>query len=341
MKVLYLYSGERKKKFSGRINIDYPDTQFYGLNHLVEFGIDAEYKEVNNKILGFRTKHLFSYFLTCGYDIVFGPSILFMMFFKKIFRPERKFILLNIGIARTISSDKKGFKAKIVKWFLEETDAIVCLSQAQAAYLENKFAGLKGKLFFVPLGVDAAYYKPEFENRGSYILSVGRDNGRDYKTVIDTAKLMPEEEFHIVCSRRNIEEIKEFPDNVKIFYDIPIYELNRKYHEAKLLLLLTHEDNFSDGSDCSGQTVLLDAMASGLPVVASRKKYLKDYVQEGVDILSVDFYNSADVREKIKLLREDTLRRKIAVNARKKIEDFFSTREMARGLAAVFEKAHE
>lgn len=348
MRVLYLYSGERKDKFKGKISVDYPDTQFYGLNHLGKFGVEAEYKEFNdliksrllNRLLGFRIKHLLAYFLTPGYDIVFGSSLLFMTVFKKLFRPKRKFVLLNIGLARTFLVNRGGFKSRIINWLLEDIDAIVCLSSVQRVYLENKFPSLKTKLYFVPLGVDTEYYKSRFENRGKYILSAGRDNGRDYKTVVEAARLMPEEEFQIVCNQRNTRGIKDAPGNLKFFYDMPIEELKKKYYEAKMLLLITHDDNFLDGSDCSGQTVLLDAMASGLPIVASKKKYLKDYVQDGEDLLLVDFYNPVDVKNKIKIFNDDIFREKIARNARARAESHFSTRQMAQNLANLFKKLH-
>lgn len=346
MKILYLYSGTRKDKFRGKINIDYPDTQFYGLNYLSKFDIEADYKEFSdliknkfwNKLLGFRTRHLLLYFLTSNHDVVFGSSLLFMMFLKKIFRPKTRFVLFNIGLTRMVSANKNSkLKLKLIKWLLGELNGIVCLSNMQKQHLQNQFPDLKDKIFFVPLGVDKSFYKPNYENRANYIFSVGRDNGRDYKTVIETADLMPREEFHIVCSKRNLKGITDIPSNVKIFYDLSFAEVRKKYQEAKLLLLITHDDNFLDGSDCSGQTVLLDAMASGLPVIASKKKYLDDYVKNNEDILTVDFYNANSIKEKIIVLNNNNeLYLKLAKNARKKVENNFSTENMAKNLAFVF-----
>jgi len=337
MKVLYLYSGTRKDKFKGKIGVDYPDTQFYGLNHLGKFGIEAEFKEPK-KSLGFRLRHFLMYFTARKYDIVFGSSILYMAFWKKIIPTKTKFVLLNISLGRTIAANKNRFlKRQILSWILKEIDAVVCLTSVQKEYLERSAPFLKDKIYPVPLGVDTNYYRPVYKDRKNYILSAGRDNGRDYKTVVETAKLMPEEEFHIVCSKRNLEGLNKIPKNVKIFFDLPLEELVKKYGEAKLLLLITHDDNFLDGSDCSGQTVLLDAMASGLPVVASRKKYLKDYAEDGREILLVDFYSPANIMEKINVLNNNTeMRLKQASNARERAEKELSTESMAKKLAAIF-----
>lgn len=344
--VLYLYSGARKDKFKGKIGIDYPDTQFYGLNHLNKFGIFAEYKEWSDistsrflsAVLSFRIKHLLLYYFTGGRDVVFGSSLLYMMIFKKLFRKRTKFVMLNIGIMRTLKANKKSkIKYALMKWLLKELDGVVCLARCQKEYLENEYSFLMGKVFFVPLGVDTDYYQPEYKNRKDYILSAGRDNGRDYKTVIETARLMPEREFHIVCSKRNLEGVNTIPKNVKIFYDMPSPELHKKYREAKMLLLITHDDLFRDGADCSGQTVLLDAMASGLPVIASRKKYLADYAEDQKEAVFVDFYDCANIKVAVEsLLDNKGFRRNIAMRARQRVENEFSTEKMAKGLSGIF-----
>lgn len=347
MKVLYIYSGSRKEKFSGVIGRDYPDAQFYGLNHLHRFGVAAEYKEFDDltgskllkKILGFRTKHFLLYFFTRKYDIVFGSSLLYMLFLKKIFRTKTKFVLLNISLTRTVATNKENIlRSKVLRWLLKEVDAIVCLSADQKKYLENSLDFLRGKVFFVPLGTDTNYYQPIYSGRKDYILSAGRDNGRDYKTVIEVARLLPEYEFQIVCSKRNMAGIDDIPGNVKIFYDLAPFKLAQKYKEAKLLLLITHDDTRQDGSDCSGQTVLLDAMASGLPIIASRKAYLADYVMDGKEVLFVDFYSPADIIQRVREFQDSALRHVFSEAARLAVEKHFSTEKMAKGLAAVFFK---
>lgn len=341
MKILYIYSGKRKKKFNGRIGVDYPDTQFYGLNHLKNFGIEAEYKEPSDilkKIFGFRIAHMFLFFSSFRYDIVFGPSIVYMLFWRKFFKTKTKYILLNMSLNRTISANKnKKLKSAFLMWLLKELDGVVCLSNCQKEYLEEQMEFLNGKIYFVPLGVDIFYYKPVYDGRDDFILSVGRDNGRDYKTVIETAHLMPEEKFHIVASKRNFKDIKYIPSNVKLSFDISSGELKDKYKKAKALLLLTKADNYSDGADCSGQTVLLDAMASGLPIIVSRKKYLTDYIKDKEEGILVDFYDSFGVKSSLeRLLSDDNFRKNIATKARQRVEKEFSTQKMAENLSKIF-----
>jgi len=344
MKVLYIYSGKRKGRFNGRIGVDYPDTQFYGLNHLSKFGIDAEYKEVSNilkKIFGFRIAHMFMFFSVSNYDVVFGSSLMYMLFWNKFFKAKTKFVLLNISLNRTISANKdKTLKKAFLMWLLKELDGVICLSNHQKENLEKEAPFLKGRTFFTPLGVDIEYFEPVYNNREDFILSVGKDNGRDYQTVVDTARLMPEETFHIIASERNLKNIKNIPDNIKLFFDFSFDELKEKYKKAKMLLLITKEDNYSDGADCSGQTVLLDAMASGLPVIVSRKNYLIDYIEKDKEVHLVDFYDAQDIKEAVNTINNDEKRFEIAKNARKTVQNKLSTEHMAETLSFVFNKIY-
>lgn len=348
MKALFLYSGTRKNRQVNGINFN--DTQLYGMNHMAKFSIDAENKEFNdlskskflNRLLGFRIKHALLYFLVKDYDIVFGSSILYMMFFNKFFKKNSKFILFNISLTRTLAANKNNFlKFLVLKWLLKNVDAVVCLSNIQKKYLEENFDFLKNKIFFVPLGVDFNYYKPVYNNRKQYVLSVGRDNGRDYRTVMEVAKKFQEMQFHIVCSRRNLSGINSIPDNVIVFNDISREDLEKKYYEAKMLLLTTHDDQYLDGSDCSGQTVLLEAMASGLPIIVSKKRYLDDYIVDGKDALLVNFYDVEDIANKIIKLGSDDIARQLSYNARNKVEFIFSTELMAKRLSDIFYKISE
>lgn len=343
--VLFIFAGDRKSKFSGTPGVDFPDTLLYGLNHLAQYGFAPTALEPADmfphvrlrRFMPYRLKHLMLFFKTFRYDLVFGPSLLYMMLLRKLFKTRTKFILLAIEITRVLATHKdNNIKTRFVLWLLGELDGIVCLTQFQKKYLEDTHSFLRGKCFFVPLGVDTRYNTPQYENRSTYILSAGRDNGRDYKTVIETARRMPEREFHIVCSQRNLKGIRDIPPNVRIFIDLPFAELHRKYQEAEVLLLITHDDSFRNGADCSGQTVLLDAMANGLPVIVSRKKYLGDYVTDHAEAMFVDCYNPDAVKDAIQSFQSVEFRKEIAMRARARVEREFSTKHMAAHLAVVF-----
>jgi glycosyltransferase involved in cell wall biosynthesis len=350
MKVLYLYSGSRKDKFKGTIGLDYSDTQFYGLNHLGDCGIDAEYKEFSDfslvgrfdRFVPFRLKHLIlmvRFSLSSRYDLIFGSSLLYGLFLNRLLPLKPKFAIFGIAIGRTLAANRhKPVKLALLRWLLGGADAIITLSHVQKAQLEKRLPALRGRIFFVPLGVDVRYHKPVYVGRKRYLLSVGRDNGRDYRTVFETARLLPEVRFEIVCSPRNLIGLGPVPANVEICFDLPQSQVYAKFSEAAALLLMTHDDAHEDGSDCSGQTVLVEAMASGLPIIASRKAYITDYVTDGADALLVDFYDPKDIVLKLAMLEDGALAERLARHARASAEKRFSTKDLARGLAEIFER---
>jgi len=348
MKILYLYSGSRKDKFKGTIGIDYPDTQFYGLNYLADFGVDAEFKEFSDivgntflqRMVPFRLKHvalITASVLSKKYNLLFGSSLLYGLFLKRIFHLKPKFVIFGISLGRTLAANRNNpIKLALLRWLLNGADGVVCLSHMQKTRLEEALPLLRGRIFFVPLGVDVRYHKPVYQGRKRYFISAGRDNGRDYGTVFETARLLPEERFEIFCSRRNLVGLGPVPANVKTYIDLPPQAVYDKFAEAKALLLITHDDEYADGSDCSGQTVLVEAMASGLPIIASRKAYITDYVTDGTGALLVGFYDPKDVVLKLEMLKDKALAERLARHARASAEERLSTDSMARALADVF-----
>ena len=349
MRTLYIFSGNRRNKFIGKPGIDFPDTQFYGMNHLSFFGVDAEYKEMEDyfwgrivsKLFGFRIKHSLMFFVAKKYDVVFGISVFYMLIWKKIFSTKTKFVMFNSVLNRMFIVHKPAtFKYKLLVWILKEVDGIIFLAHDHLNRVIEKAPFLKDKCFFVPMGVDVTYYKPVYENREKFFLSVGRDNARDYKTIIDVAKRMPNEEFHLVCLPRNISGIDDIPKNVVTHFDIPINELQALYRRARALLLIMHNDSYIEGSDSSGPTVLLEAMSIGLPIIVSKKKYLEDYVIHQKDALLVDFYDVDAIVKDIEIMSDDSFRDTLSRNSREKTERIFNTQEMAKGIAEVFKKIY-
>jgi glycosyltransferase involved in cell wall biosynthesis len=264
-----------------------------------------------------------------------------MLFWKKIIPTRRKFILFNISLVRLLESNKRHrLKYPLIRWLLSQADGIVNLSLFQQEYLARAVPALAGRMRVVPLGIDAAFFNPN-RPRKDFLLALGRDNGRDYKTVVEVARQLPDKQFIIVCSKRNLVGVGDIPQNVTVHYDIPPAQARQLLEEAFALLLIIRGDTDTDGADCSGQTVLLEAMASGCPIIATRKAYLTydEYAAEGKEALFVPVGGVQEICSSIRSLEDSSRRIALGHTARERAEKL-STVRMGKELASFFKQIY-
>ncbi len=336
-------------------HVSRPRTQQYGFEYMASLGIPADAIGRDDalpqrllhgwlgKALGYRARHLLLYFKTRPYKIVFGAALLYFLPLKKIFGGKGKYVLLNIELARIVRANKeRPVRYRLLTLALKQCSAIVCFAAIQKEWLLTECPFLEGNIFVVKLGSDTEFYQAVYEGRNNTVLSVGADTGRDYATLFKAAELLPNTQFDVVCGKHNLVGIESIPQNVQIFFNLPIDELKKKYETAQQIVIATHDDTYTDGADCSGQTVLLDAMACGLPVIATRKAYLEDYVEEGKEAVVVPPYDAHALAERItRLQQEPELRLSLGKAARKKAEESLSLKDMAEDLAVIFRKVLE
>lgn len=308
IKVLYVFAGQRKKMEEQLKKGLMPDTYFIGMNHMSKFNIEAEY--IENKLINhlrkinFNLANIFLLPKMRQYDVVFtGASIFFIFLAKVVFRFKRpKFVYYNTSLTNLYRRHQKGFKKWIVKKTINSLDAIICLSSSQRDFLISKGFD-KAKLYFIPNGVDVNFISTKsrvIPNSEDYILSVGKDMGRDYKTLIEAVR-GSNIKLKIVAAPRNIDSVDKLPSNVSL-ETLSFMDLLLLYKNCRFVIIPTKQENYLNASDCSGQYVLLDAMASSKAVIASNRRSLTDYFVDGVNGLVVEPENAATLRSAIEWL---------------------------------------
>jgi glycosyltransferase involved in cell wall biosynthesis len=119
---------------------------------------------------------------------------------------------------------------------------------------------------FVPFGVDTRSFRPVPEAiPDTDVVSIGADPRRDYELLLGLARSRPEWSFLVVASRDQARELAAVPENVQVETDVS-FDLVRERLAAARVVLLPVRDNTYSGAT----TVLLQAMASGKPVVVTR-----------------------------------------------------------------------
>src|SRR6185369_4724839 len=109
------------------------------------------------------------------------------------------------------------------------------------------------------------------------VVSVGRDLGRDYETLTIAATHSPYQ-FHVVAEPKNFPHgIPQLP-NMVVQYHLPLIEIRTLYARAQVVIVISKDVATTEGTDCSGQTVILDALAAGKAVIATERTWIKDYL---------------------------------------------------------------
>jgi glycosyltransferase involved in cell wall biosynthesis len=143
----------------------------------------------------------------------------------------------------------------------------------------------------------------------------------------------------LVAPTRNLSDVK-LPQNVELRRRATYPELRELYAGAACVVIPTRREGYQYGADCSGQTVLVDAMAMGRPVVASERATLSDYVRDQETALIVppeDPEALAAALEQILSDREHA--NAIGAAGRRYVEEGLTTRHLAARLAPIIREA--
>lgn len=175
-------------------------------------------------------------------------------------------------------------------------------SSAEIDSISRRFRLAPSKIRFVPLNSTVGAPHIESEDDG-YVIAAGRTL-RDYPTLLDAARLLPDISFRIVCGASDLIGA-EIPGNVSVIREAPrerYLEELRKSRIVAIPLLPTER--------ATGQVVLLDAMAMGKPVVTTRVPGVLDYVEPEKNGVLIDPRDAGPLAEAIRRLWNDPSERK-------------------------------
>jgi glycosyltransferase involved in cell wall biosynthesis len=336
--VAFVYANPRHRLLEDVATGAAPDTGLLGLNHLAALGVDASLVEPRirrSNRLSWHARELFLPLDLRAYDVVCTPLANYLPRLLELVRGPGS-VVLNYGLGAILDRGSRG-RRRILLASLRASGSIVCFSRSQRERLLAE--GLDpGRVEFVPLGVDDRFFSPSEVPTGGPIVAVGRDLARDYGTFARAVAGL-ERRSVIVASERNLRNVA-LPDGVEVRRDVPYDELRRLYAAASCVVVPTHGDEYPYGADCSGQTVLLDAMASARPVVVTRRDYVEDYVEDGLAALVVPPGDADALRNAIVGVLEDPrLASRLALTARRDVEQRFTTRSFAERLAPILRSA--
>jgi glycosyltransferase involved in cell wall biosynthesis len=152
---------------------------------------------------------------------------------------------------------------------LARSAAVLAYSEYEAEGLRTWLAAHGGSTHveFVPFGVDEQAFVPANLAPAVDVVTIGADPHRDLELLLRVAAETPTRSFRIVTTSQRARELGSLPGNVEVETDLPFEAMRVRLAEARAVALPVRDNSYSGAT-----TVLLQAMASGKPVVVSRTK---------------------------------------------------------------------
>lgn len=356
LRILVVFTGSGKTKLLSEMDRgSYPRTVLHALVQESNSRFVLEYRDTEHigvhkylrPILGSRIVRLLStpalvleglrYDILITSDTGFAPVLL--SFIRKatcgILGPRWYFITVNSSVLMQNAS-RSFFRRTVLQIAWQLTYKIISLTEFQKNDLQEVGIPSK-KVLRIPLGVDADFFSPaEPRIEEEYIFSVGNDMARDYNLLLEVAKKVP---YPIVIgtSKRNIPESTLLPENVRVTYGMPILEVRERHQKAKLLLVPLKEVLDPEGSDCSGQTVVLEALSVGIPVLVTKTGWVSEYLTEHIEYVPLAQTPEAIANQIRTLWNDQDKRTHLSRSGRMAIQRKYTVQNFARTLLAVIE----
>lgn len=346
LRVAFVYPNSRTDLVAEVAHGEAPDTGLLGQNHLGELGIDAFVHEP--RVQHVRTKggllHRVSWHARelslplelRDADVLCTPLVNLAPLAARVLRRPRV-VVLNYGIS-TVYDRSSTLRRRVLRQALRSSRAVVCLGESQRRTLLGQLPLDPTRVRTAPLGVDERFHAAPPLPAEGHVLAVGRDLARDYRTLAHAAELYDAPTV-LVAEERNLVGV-DLPACVSVVRGISFRRLRELYEGARCVVLPLRHEGYPLGTECGGLTALLEAMASGRPIVASRRPIVEDYVTDGETALLVPPEDAEALATDVRRVLEDgALAARLGVAARRRVEERHTTRQFARRLADTFRAA--
>ena len=299
------------------------------------------------KTVNARTLFGLLYFISCiffmiskrkQYDIlhchiVQGFHSIAAVIVGRLFKKKVVIKIANTGVASDFIDVRRVLAGGYILRFLRKTDKLVATSM-QSAIEARREGFLDGQIAIIPNGVDTRRFKPSdiLAPSRSRIVCVGRlVKVKGIDILIDAFSQLKREG---TC--RHLDIVGAGPEHdtlLKKAVDMGCAEEVKFHGEvADVERFFDTACVFVQPSLAEGMSnVLLEAMACGLPVIATRTGAATDIIQDSVNGLLVDTGSAGGIRDAVrKIVSDEAFAQTLGNNARKTVEDTCSIDSVAR-----------
>jgi glycosyltransferase involved in cell wall biosynthesis len=341
VRVAFVYPNPREELVRQVASGSAPDTGLLGQNHLAALGIDAY---VHDSIL--RRTHLVrgaSHRLTWltreatlpwelrDADLIVTPLATLL---PLVARAKRRPRVLLLAYGLTALWDRAGRARRVLLGAsVRAAAAVVTISDAGRERIIRDLGVSPERVSSLRFGVDATFWQAAAPAPSGHVLTVGRDLARDYRTFAQALEGVPARGV-IVAKEENLRGVR-LPANVEARIGISTGELRALYEGASCVVLPMVPDGDPRGTESSGNTALLEAMACARATVVTERASLHEYLYDDASLVTPGS-DPAALREAIvRLVDHPDEAAERGRAARRHIEESHTTSRFAERLAPV------
>jgi glycosyltransferase involved in cell wall biosynthesis len=232
-----------------------------------------------------------------------------------------------VAIGHRISSPKKGLFFGPLS-AASAIDELFLYATSQQKYATDVLKLPAAGVPLIAFHADSRFFRPidavSNQPRPRKMVSAAGLEWRDYPTLIDVARQLPEVDFHIAAaspwSKHKDQTVGEsLPDNVTVRrhdYD----SLRSLYLSSDCVAVPLYETDFQ-----AGVTTILEAMACGIPVITSKTTGQTDVIRDCENGLYVSPGDAPALRSAIESVLSDLdLSSRLSRNGRAWVEEYAS-----------------
>lgn len=265
--------------------------------------------------------------IVCWYDF---QAILCYWLCRFTFK-RRKIVCVNL-----LLKDKDSVKNKIVAWLykkaLKSKYFVASVTSVEYGIHLKERLGINKELFLLHDVFHEDYQTNASLDVCPNTVFCGGRNGRDWKFMIDVAKVMPYVQFHLVMPKVTYDEYQyELPSNVVARYNISMEDFMKEMCSCEIVALPL------DTEAPAGLIVLFQAAANMKYIITTDTMTTREYLSDGRGCL---LPNDVDVWKKV--INEKLGNAKSNIIASEKLLDFLasecSERKFVEGVESMINK---
>ena len=220
-----------------------------------------------------------------------------------------------------------------VKTNLLLADSIISLSQTQVELWVKSFQVPSSRFDVLQFPMDGDFYSivRAIDKEAPYIISIGRDTGRDFKALVDAVE-SSDIHLKLVTLPYLLPENAKSNPKIEIFEWLSYDDLFKIYSGASIAVIPIEPNT----SYPSGIRAVMEAMLLGVPVIASYTTVLAEYFDAGKDLVFVEPGRADLLQSAItELLGNPTLQQSLAINARNKMIEKYKISIFVEGIEKI------